>query len=179
LERQEQFAAFGLNFPMLIRRNSVLWIDQKSQRRLAKIGLDYRELFRKPDLVIRDYVAKHTENELSLAPELAKLADLFNSMALKAKAIDPTLEKAALAEHSRQSKIVSQFESRLRRIEKTKFAEAVSTIRELKDGLFPKDGLQERTDNFLNIYLEEGAAMFTVLIEALDPLQDGMVIIKK
>lgn len=178
LERQEQFEAFGLNFPMLIRRNSVLWIDKKSQRRLEKINLDYRELFRKPDLVIRDYVAKHSENELSLAPELAQLADLFKSMSEKAKAIDPTLEKAALAEHTRQEKIVSQFESRLRRIEKTKFDEAVTTIREMKDHLFPKDGLQERTDNFLNIYLEEGASMFDTLIDALDPLTDGMVIVK-
>lgn len=178
LERQEQFAAFGLNFPMLIRRNSVLWMDKKSQRRLEKIGLDYRELYRKPDLVIRDYVAKHTENELSLAPELTQLSDLFNSMASKAKAIDPTLEKAALAEHTRQEKIITQFESRLRRIEKTKFDEAVTTIREMKDYLFPKDGLQERTDNFLNIYLEEGEQMFTVLIDALDPLQDGMVVVR-
>lgn len=179
LERQEQFATFGLNFPMLIRRNSVLWIDAKSQRRLQKIGLDYRELFRKPDLVIRDYVARHTQNELSLAPELAQLADLFNSMALKAKAIDPTLEKAALAEHRRQEKIVVQFESRLRRIEKTKFDEAVTTIREMKDKLFPNDGLQERTHNFLNIYLEEGEEMFSTLIDALDPLKDGMVVIRK
>ncbi len=179
LERKEQFAAFGLNFPMLIRRNSVLWIDAKSQRRLDKIELDYRELFRKPDLVIRDYVAKHSKNELSLAPEIAQLESLFQSMAQKAKAIDPTLEKAALAEHSRQEKIVVQFESRLRRIEKRKFDDAVSTIRELKDKLFPKDGLQERTDNFLNIYLEEGEAMFSTLIDALDPLTDGMVVIRK
>jgi bacillithiol biosynthesis cysteine-adding enzyme BshC len=179
LERKEQFAAFGLNFPMLIRRNSVLWIDGKSQKRLDKISLDYRELFREPDLVIRDYVAKHTKNELSLDPELGKLTDLFSSIAQKALAIDPTLEKAALAEHTRQQKIVAQFASRLRRIEKTKFDDAVTTIREMKDKLFPKNGLQERTDNFLNIYLETGEAMFDTLIEALDPLTDGMVVVRE
>ncbi|MEM6771468.1 MAG: bacillithiol biosynthesis BshC, partial [Bacteroidota bacterium] len=94
------------------------------------------------------------------------------------KAIDPTLEKAALADHTRQSKIVAQFESRLRRIEKTKFDLAVTTIREAKDKLFPKNGLQERSDNFLNIYLEEGQAMLDVLIEALDPLREGMVVVR-
>ncbi len=178
LERKEQFAAFGLNFPMLIRRNSVLWIDAKSQKKLNRIQLDYRELFREPDLIIRDYVAKHSANELSLTPELAQLSDLFNSMALKSIAIDPTLEKAALAEHARQSKIIAQFETRLRRIEKTKFSDALDIIREMKDKLFPKNGLQERTDNFLNVYLEEGEAMFETLIEALDPLTEGMVVVR-
>jgi len=178
LERKEQFAAFGLNFPMLIRRNSVLWIDAKSQKKLNRIGLDYRELFREPDLIIRDYVARHSANELSLAPELQQLADLFNSMAIKAIAIDPTLEKAALAEHARQSKIVAQFETRLRRIEKIKFSDAMDIIREMKEKLFPKNGLQERTDNFLNVYLEEGETMFETLIEALDPLMEGMVVVR-
>lgn len=179
LERKEQFAAFGLNFPMLIRRNSVLWMDAKSNRQLEKIGLDLRALMVSPDITIRNYVQQHTDNELSLAPELEQLANLFNTIALKAKAIDPTLEKAALAEHSRQQKIVEQFESRLRRIEKTKFSAAVDTIQTLKDKLFPDNGLQERTDNFLNIYLEEGEEMFSVLIEHLDPFKDGLVIVKK
>jgi len=99
-------------------------------------------------------------------------------MALKARAIDPTLEKAALAEHSRQQKIIAQFESRLRRIEKTKFEAAVETIRQLKDKLFPHNGLQERTDNFLNIYLEQGEEMFDVLIDNLDPMTEGLVVVR-
>lgn len=178
LERKEQFAAFGLNFPMLIRRNSALWIDKKSGRKLEKLGVDLRELMIDPNVTIRNYVAKHTENELSLAPELESLADLFNTMALKARAIDPTLEAAALAEHTRQQKIVAQFESRLRRIEKTKFEGAMSDIKELSARFFPGGGLQERTDNFLSVYLEEGEEMFEVLIGALDPLEEGMVVVR-
>ena len=178
LERKEQFAAFGLNFPMLIRRNSALWIDKRSGRKLDKLGLDLRELMVDPNVTIRNYVAQRTENELSLAPELEALADLFNAMALKAKAIDPTLEAAALAEHSRQEKIVVQFESRLRRIEKRKFQSAMDDIKELSARFFPNGGLQERTDNFLTIYLDEGQAMFDVLIDALDPLTEGMVVVR-
>lgn len=179
LERKAQFAAFGLNFPMLIRRNSVLWINRKQVRQLERIQLPYRALFRKADLIIRDYVAHHSHNDLSLNPELAQLASLFNSISLKAKAIDPTLEKAALAEHTRQQKIIEQFESRLRRIEKKAFTEAVSLIRELKEALFPGDGLQERKDNFLNVYLETGPALLDILIEALDPLRPGLIVFQE
>ncbi len=177
LERKEQFAAFGLNFPMLIRRNSVIWVDPKSSKKLNNLGLDFRQLFRHDDLIIRDFVAQHTENELALTDELAQLNELFRTMSVKAKAIDPTLEAAALAEGTRQRKIIEQFESRLRRIEKKKFDREMSMIRELRATLFPGNSLQERKDNFLNVYLETGEEMFPALIEALDPLAPGMVVI--
>jgi uncharacterized protein YllA (UPF0747 family) len=177
LERKEQFAAFGLNFPMLIRRNSVVWVDAKSDKKMAKIGLDFRELFRPDDLIIRDFVAQHSHNVLSLAEETSQLDDIFVNMAAKARAIDPTLEAAALAEGTRQRKVVEQFENRLRRIEKTKFDREMTTIRELRATLFPGNSLQERKDNFLNVYLEVGETMFLTLVEALDPLAGGMTIV--
>lgn len=135
-------------------------------------------MFRQDDLIIRDFVARESPNDLSLKAEWEQLNNLFSSLAAKAKAIDPTLEKAALAEGNRQTKIVAQFETRLRRIEKQKYQDATDTIRALRAKLFPGNSLQERKDNFLNVYLEEGEAMFPALIEALDPLEAGMVIVQ-
>lgn len=177
LERKEQFAAFGLNFPMLIRRNSVLWVDPKSRKLLDKYGLTVRDLLRHEDLIIRDYVARESPNDLSLEAEWQQLKTLFASLAAKAKAIDPTLEAAALAEGTRQTKVIAQFESRLRRIEKKKYQDAMDAIRLLRTTLFPGNSLQERKDNFLNVYLEEGETMFELLMEALDPLREGMVVV--
>ncbi|THH41482.1 bacillithiol biosynthesis cysteine-adding enzyme BshC [Neolewinella litorea] len=178
LERKEQFAAFGVNFPMLIRRNSVLWIDKGNQKKLDKLALDYRELFRDADLIIRDYVAEQSENELSLAEELAQLEALFQSIARKAEEIDPTLAKAVMSEHARQAKAVENLEGRLRRTEKQRFETAMNQIRGLRDKLFPENGMQERYDSFLNFYLQEGDRFFDVLVENLDPLQEGLVVIR-
>ena len=178
LERKEQFAAFGLNFPVLIRRNSLLWIDGGNQKKLGKLGLDYRELFRDADLIIRDYVADRSDNELSLAREMQQIGDIFDRIAAKAKDIDPTLEKAVLGEGTKQTKAIENLEGRLRRTEKQRFDVAMNQIRGLRDKLFPDGGLQERTDNFLNIYLQEGEALFETLIEQLNPLEEGMVVIQ-
>ena len=178
LERKEQFATFGLNFPMLIRRNSVLWIDGGNQKKLAKLELDYRELFREADLIIRDYVAQQSDNELSLAGELAALEDLFSGIAEKAERIDPTLAKSVMGEHARQAKAVENLEGRLRRTEKQRFETAMNQIRGLRDKLFPDNGLQERHDSFLNLYLQEGGELFPTLIEALDPLTEGLVVMQ-
>lgn len=178
LERRTQFDAFGINFPMLVRRNSVLWIDKGNQKKLDKLDLDYRELFREADLIIRDYVAQQSDNELSLGEELQQLEALFTGIADKAKQIDPTLEKAVMGEHARQAKAVENLEGRLRRTEKQRFDTAMNQIRGLRDKLFPANGLQERYDNFLNIYLQEGPALFDTLIEELDPLTEGLVVIQ-
>ena len=178
LERKAQFEAFRLNFPMLVRRNSVLWIDGSNRKKLDKLGLDYKELFRDTDLIIRDFVADQSDNELSLSGELEQVRQIFERIAEKAKAIDPTLEGAVLGEGTKQAKAIENLEGRLRRTEKQRFDVAMNQIRTLRDKLFPDGGLQERKDNFLNVYLQEGEAMFSTLIDHLDPLEPGLVVIR-
>ena len=177
LERKEQFAEFGLNFPMLIRRNSVLWVDGSDRKKLDKLELSVTDLFRDADLIIRDYVAARSENELSLREEVAEVTAVFERIAAKAKEIDPTLEAAVLGEGTKQTKAIENLEGRLRRTEKQRFDVAMGQINKLRDKLFPDNSLQERKDNFLNIYLQEGEAMFDTLIKHLDPLRSGMVVI--
>ncbi|MEM8584735.1 MAG: bacillithiol biosynthesis cysteine-adding enzyme BshC, partial [Bacteroidota bacterium] len=177
LERQSQFEDFGVNFPMLIRRNSVLWIDRGSQKKMDKLGLTVQDLTEDADLIIRRFVEEQSDNELSLAEELDQLQQLFNSIAEKAKQIDPTLAKAVKAEHARQAKTIENLEGRLRRTEKQRFDTAMNQIRGLRDKLFPNNGLQERYDNFLGIYLQEGEQMLDKLVEELDPLIPGLIVI--
>ena len=178
LERKEQFATFGLNFPMLIRRNSVLWIDTGNQKKLEKLDLDYRKLFQPADLIIRAYVAEESDNELSLQEEMQQLEELFKGIARKAEEIDPTLAKAVMGEHARQAKAVENLEGRLRRTEKQRFETSMNQIRSLREKLFPDNGMQERYDSFLNIYLQEGEDMLQALIEHLDPLEPGLVVVQ-
>ncbi len=179
LERKEQFKHFGLNFPLLLRRNSVLWIDGGSSKRMEKLDLSPTDLLQDTDSLVRRFVDRNSENELSLEDELAQLKGLFESIAAKAEDIDPTLAKAVLAEHARQEKAVQNLEGRLHRTEKQRFDTAVNQIRSLRDKLFPNDGLQERTDNFLNIYAKHGDEMIDVLVEALDPLEQGLVVVSE
>lgn len=178
LERQQQFEHFQLNFPMLIRRNSVLWVDKGAQKRMEKLGIQTEDLFGDTELFIREYVEKNSQHELSLAVELQQLEEVFLSIARKADEIDPSLRKAVLAEHSRQAKAVENFEGRLRRTEKQRFDTSLQQIRSVKEKLFPGNGLQERYDNFLNIYLQAGEEMFDLLIKELDPLQEGLLIVE-
>lgn len=178
LERKEQFAHFGLNFPMLIRRNSVLLLDAGIQSRMEKLGLSVEDLFEDTDALIRQFVEGQTSSELSLQAEIKALEDVFEQTRQKAVQVDPTLEKAVLAEGAKQVKVLEQLESRLLRAEKQKHETAINQLRSIKEKLFPGNGLQERTDNFLNFYLKYDHNLFDILLQELDPLKEGFIVIK-
>ncbi len=177
LERQEQFAHFSLNFPMLIRRNSVLWLDAGTQKRMKKLGLEVDDLFVETEALLKRFIKQNTESELSLAEEKAQHQKLFEAIKYKAQEIDPTLAKTVAAEQAKQLNILNQLEGRLMRAEKQKHEVALNQIRVLKEKLFPKNGLQERHDNFLAFYLQHGRGFFDTLLEHLDPLEEGFVVI--
>jgi len=179
LERKEQFAHFGLNFPMLIRRNSLLWLDRGTVKRMAKLELQVPDLFLETETLLKKFVKNQTDNELTIQAEKEQLAQLFQSIAAKAREIDPTLAQAIEAEYTRQAKSVENLEGRLMRAEKQKHETALNQIRTLKEKLFPNNGLQERTDNFLAFYLRQGPDFFAQLIEVLDPLEEGFVVVEE
>ena len=177
LERKTQFEHFGVFFPMLIRRNSVLWIDKSNYKKIKKLGLQTDELFSDADSVIRNYVERQSTQTLEISQEKEIIRKSFEQIAEKGKKIDPTLEKAILAEQTKQMKLLDQLESRLVRSEKQKHETALKQIRSLKEKLFPGNGLQERHDNLLGFYLKYGRRFFDVLLEHLDPLKKQFLVI--
>lgn len=176
LERLNQFEHFGINFPMLIRRNSVLWIDKTSQKKIEKLGFNAETMFNDTDWLIRTYVERNASSPLSLEEEKKLLETVFAGILKKTEEVDPSLQKTVLAEQTRQLKTIEQLESRLHRAEKQKHDTAINQIRSLKEKFFPNNGLQERTDNFLPYYLKYGEAYFDLLKAELDPLEPGFIV---
>lgn len=176
LERKSQFAHFGVNFPMLIRRNSALWVDRGACKRMDKLGLSAKDLFDDTEALIKRFVRDETDHEISLGPEKGQLQQLFDRIAQKAEEVDPTLKKKALAEGAKQLKALEGLEGRLMKAEKQKHDTAINQIRSLKDKLFPENSLQERKENFLNFYLRYGRTFFETLKKHLDPLREGFVV---
>ncbi len=176
LERMEQFEHFGINFPMLIRRNSVMWIDRTTRKKMNKLGLNSESIFGDTDQLIRNYVEENADAQLTLEEEKRLHEKVFENILRKTEQVDPSLKKAILAEQTRQQKSLDQLENRLHRAEKQKHDTAINQIRKIKDKLFPNNGLQERTDNFLPFYLKYGPEYFDILKAELDPLAEGFVV---
>ena len=179
LERKTLFAHFNIPYPMLLRRNSVVWVDREVGKKLAKLQLPAPHLFEDTDTLVRDFVAANSTAEIDLTNEITAFHQVFDRLAQKATAIDATLEKAVRAEEVKAVGSLEQWQSRLVRAEKQKHEVGLQQLRALKEKLFPANGLQERSDNFLPYVLKYGDGFIDTLKENLDPFAAGFVVLEE
>ncbi len=177
LERKTQFDHFNINYPMLIRRNSVLWLDKGMSKKIAKLNLSVQDILVETESLIKVFLKRISDEPLHLKPEKEQLEKMFDSIAERIKAIDPTLEATVKSEGARQIKSLENLEGRLIRAEKQRHDISVNQIRSIKDKLFFNNGLQERRDNFLSFYVKYGKEFFEILKKELDPMDKRFVVI--
>lgn len=177
LERKTQFEHFNVNFPMLVRRNSMLWIDKGNAKRMEKVALSVEALFKNTEVLIKDFVRQNTQNELSLTEEKAEVERIFNAVLEKAKGVDQTLVKPTLAEQQKILNSLDALEGKLLRAEKNRHDVAINQIRALKEKLFPENGLQERYDNFMTFYSRYGQQFLETLKANLDPFDNHFTVV--
>ncbi len=177
LERKSQFEHFNINFPMLVRRDSCLWVDPALTKRMNKVGLPLEDYFKDEDQQIKDYVSRAAENEFKLGREKGQIMQLFKGIEEKAKAIDPTLRSTIAAEARNQVKSLEKIEDKLRKAEKQRHEIELGQISKIREKLFPGGGLQERYANFLEFYTRHPESYFNTLYDAFDPLNGQLKIL--
>ncbi len=178
LERKTQFEHFGINYPMLVRRDSCLWLDRGVLKKMNKLGLSLEDFLLPETETIKKYVSREAESEISLGPEKGQLMQVFRKIEEKAIQVDPTLKGTIGAEGKNVLKVVQHLEAKIRRAEKLKHEVAIGQIRAVRQKLFPDGGLQERKDNFLNFYLRDPDAYFDQLLQSFNPLDGQLKVIK-
>ncbi|UYQ94685.1 bacillithiol biosynthesis cysteine-adding enzyme BshC [Chitinophaga horti] len=177
VELKALFGHHNVPYPVLLLRNSFLWVDKFSAERLQKLNISITEFFQETELLINSFVLKHTNANLVLKKEYDDIEILFAQMETKAKSIDVTLVASVNAELKKAMKSLGKIEHKFLRAEKKKFAWQSEQIRQLKARLFPGNSLQERRENFLPYYAEHGPAFFDRLLEALTPVTDKFCVI--
>ena len=177
MERKDQFEAFGIFFPILMRRNSLALIPKSAGKAMAKIGISAADLTLKDESLITSYLERTADSDFHLNDEVQELAILFDKVASKAKAVDPTLEQLVLSEGHKTAKALENIEHRLRKVLKQKEDTAIQQIKGIKQKIFPTNGLQERKDNYLQFVVIEGRELTDKLIEISDPLQKDFLFV--
>ena len=87
----------------------------------------------------------------------------------KAVEVDPTLKAAIESEKVKQIGNLENLEKKIKKAEERKFETSIGQLLTLKEKLFPGGGLQERSDNFLNFYLND-PEFINKLYPVFDPL---------
>ena len=178
LERKSQFEYFGVNFPMLIRRKSILWIDEAGSQKMSKLQLATIDLFQDVETVVKRYVLTHSDVAIDLQKEKDLVREQFEKIVQLAIKVDTTLEKTVAAEQTKSLQGIEMLESRIIKAEKHRQETAVQQIRTLVQRYCPNGGLQERSENFLPFYIKYGPTFFDELLKVCDPLQSGFAVVR-
>lgn len=177
MERKDQFAAFGVFFPILMRRNSFTLIPKSVERTMAKNNISTTEIVNDEEELINLFLERSAGTDFHLNKESAHLEDLFRTVADKARSVDPTLEHFVLGEGHKAVKALENIEHRLKKSLKQKEETSVQQIRAIRQKLFPGNGLQERKDNFFQFMVSEGPDFMEKLIDLADPLKKDFLFV--
>ncbi|MES2396686.1 MAG: bacillithiol biosynthesis cysteine-adding enzyme BshC [Bacteroidota bacterium] len=170
LEYKRMFDHHNINFPVLIPRNFVLLTDEKTNQQIQKLGFTINELFKDVDVLIKEFVNKNANSELSLKEQEEKISNVFAEVSQKAMAVDVTLKGSVEAELQKALNALKNIESKLVRSEKQKQETNINQIKKVKEKFFPEGALQERYENMAPYYLRSGKKLIADLKEQFDPL---------
>ena len=170
-ELKKYFSAIAIPFPILLLRNSVLLITEMQMRKMDKLNISKRDLFKKQDSLINEKVATLSQITIDLSSEKAYLKKMFEELEVLSNKTDKSFLGAVKAQEKKQLKGINNLEKRLLKAQKRKYAEIVDRITVLQEALFPKQSLQERQANFSEFYIAYGEKSIPLLLNTLEPLK--------
>ncbi len=168
LQLKDVFKHYNTPFPALMPRNFAMVIDAPTQRKFEKTGLVLSDLFQEKNSLLNHYTLKFTQHKLKLNGEKEAIENYFKIIREQAETLDKTLGPLVGAETQRAIKSLEKIEHKLLKAEKRFQSDKLKQIEAVKELLFPNGGLQERTDNFLNFFLQD-PQFIQKLIENFDP----------
>jgi uncharacterized protein YllA (UPF0747 family) len=157
------------DFPILLPRIFALYVNKTLTGKIRKLGIKSKDLFSDEQTLKETYILKNASDDHLLDDEFALMTNLFESVLNKAHAIDQSLKGMVGKEHKQVEKSLLNLQKRLKKAQEARFETSLNQIRSVREKLRPDNKLQERTDNFLNIFINNPEFIHEV-INTIDPL---------
>ncbi len=172
------FDAANIPFPLIQVRNSIQILDKNAQKKAAKLGFLNEELFLSLDELMQIYLRKNLKEEIDfteLENQGQSLAILFDK---QITGFDSNLKNYAEAEKTKLQNQLDSVKQKIKKLQKSQFDQELKQIKDLKNKLLPNNGLQERTDNFLN-FCPDGdyEKLISELFELINPFEKDLIIL--
>ncbi len=170
LELKANFDFYGVDFPILILRNSGLVVSKRAAEKTEKMGLDLIDFFQDTATLKTNWIKANSQNQLQLKQEWQELSQVFDRMKTQNSKIDPTLGPSTEAIKKRLEHAVFNLEKKLIKAEKRNYETRLNQIDQIKSELFPGGSLQERNENFGLFYVKQGSSFIEQLVANFKPL---------
>ena len=172
------FAAFEVPFPILMLRNSALYIPKSQASRLQKLELRAIDMFQDLPALRKQMAGILNQEEVVLDKQRQAIEEVFGELEKLAASVDPTLTKSVAAEGQKTLNSLGVLEKKINKAAENRHEQVYKQLANVKEKLFPGGALQERTDNLLT-YQTNNPDFIRELLEAFDPFDGKFTILEE
>lgn len=177
LQLKTLFAHYGVFYPAVLLRQSVMISGVQAVELQHKTNLTTKDVFKPIEQLTKEYIATHSEGQWQTGEEQKGFEALMQQLKEKATALDPTLAASAEAALAKVKKQLTVLEQKMLRAEKRNHDTELVRIEKLKELLFPNGTLQERVENFIEYYPLYGDGLIDALVNEGEPLKSEFLVI--
>jgi bacillithiol biosynthesis cysteine-adding enzyme BshC len=178
LQLKAVFEHYRIPFPIIMLRNSAMYVNKASASRIQKLGLQAADMFEDLQALKKRVSDQLDLPVISLDAQKHSVSEIFAAIESLAKTVEPTLEKTVAAEGQKVQNVLQMLEKKIAKAQETKHETVFKQLATLKEKLFPGDALQERSDNLLS-FLTNNPSFIANLLQAFEPLNNQFVILEE
>lgn len=178
IELKEYFHNLDLPFPVLIPRNSMLFLNNKIVEKTEKLNLQPQDFFGEfTRLINKRLMQDHRLLELLNKNKLL-IETAFNELKEQSALTDKSFRNLVEAEETRQLKSYHRMEKRLIRAEKIRNQDTVDRMKSLYNQIHPGGVWQERIYNFSVFFSDWGWDWIDSTYEAMDVKNSKLIMVQ-
>jgi bacillithiol biosynthesis cysteine-adding enzyme BshC len=180
LQLKGVFDAVGITYPLIQARTSMIWIDPTVSKKITKADLVLEDLFNDISAVKKNYLRDHASEDVDFASLEDQMDKLCLALTEKINSIDPGMDRFAEAEAVKMKKQLEGIKDKMVRSVKQQHENAMRSIDQVYDKLFPHGGMQERVLNIFSMSPDgQIGQRIGHLYNFIDPFDPDLVIIRE
>nr|WP_314493641.1 bacillithiol biosynthesis cysteine-adding enzyme BshC [uncultured Chryseobacterium sp.] len=177
LELKDYFTKVGIPFPILIPRNSMLFIKEKTLGKIEKLDLKIEDFFQNFTKITNTKILNNNMVLESLERQENLIRQHFCELESLAESTEKSFGNMVKAEEVRQLKSFARLKKRLLHAEKIKQGELLERLEKLFLDVHPAKTWQERIFNFSVFFADSGYSWLEAVIEEMEVEQSKLIIV--
>jgi len=177
LELKDYFSKINIPFPILVPRNSMLFIKEKTLGKIEKLDLKIEDFFQNFTKITNTKILDNNSVLESLESQENVILNNFSELKSLAETTEKSFGNMVKAEEVRQLKSFKRLKKRLLHAEKIKQNELLERLETLFLDIHPAKTWQERIFNFSVFFADYGYEWLETIVEEMEVEQSKLIIV--
>ncbi|GGE22629.1 putative cysteine ligase BshC [Marinithermofilum abyssi] len=164
---KEAFALFDMEMPPLFPRISLTLMDRRWEKQLRRFQWSFQDVLLREEMKKREWLNSQIQWDVAARFDQvrARLREIYTPLVEELAQIRPDLKPLGETNHRKLLQQVDYLEKRAKKALEERFDTDVHRMNQLKNGLAPAGGLQERIYNLLPFWNRYGKEWIFRLID--------------